>query len=85
MARPKIKKNKQGIALSRIDWELIKSKHYLEHGQVKTMPALSAESGLSRETLRAWEDNLPAAVNVIRFYMKQYDVTFEELVKDVHE
>jgi len=85
MAKKKLKRNKYGVVVTRIDWDLIRSKHYLDNGVVKTNDALSKEVGFSRETLRGWEDELPFAVSAIKQLTKVYGVTFEELVKEVYE
>lgn len=54
-----------------------------ERGIKKTLGSVSEESGFSRVSVCAWGKEAPAVVGVIYNFLKDNDLQFEDLVKEV--
>jgi hypothetical protein len=54
-----------------------------ETGQKKLLGSVSEECGVSLVIVKQWERKAPNIVAIIHAYLKEYNLTFEELVKEV--
>jgi antitoxin component HigA of HigAB toxin-antitoxin module len=54
-----------------------------ETGQKKLLGSVSKECGVSVVIVKQWEKKAPNIVAIIHAYLKEYNLTFEELVKEV--
>lgn len=85
MAKKKLKKTKNGFTVLSLNVEALKNKRCAMKSIIPTNNALSKETGLSLPTLKTWESELPQAVLVLNYLMKEYDMSFEELTQEVYE
>ena len=85
MAKKKLKKNKNGFPVLSLNFEKLKDKLYAKKGIIPTNKALSKETKLSLVTLTTWGYELPQAVLVLNYLMKEYDLTFEEITTEMYE
>ena len=54
-----------------------------ETGQKKLLGSVSEECGVSVVIVKQWEKKAPNIVAIIHAYLQEYNLTFEELVKEV--
>lgn len=55
-----------------------------ESGQKKLLGSISEECGVSVVIVNKWQKKAPNIVGIIHAYLKEYDLSFEELVKEVN-
>jgi hypothetical protein len=54
-----------------------------ESGEKKLLGSVSEECDVSLVIVKKWETKAPNIVAIIHAYLKEYNLTFEELVKEV--
>lgn len=54
-----------------------------DRGVKKTLGSVSEEGGFSRVALGKWQKKAPAVVGLIYHFLKENELTFEDLVKEV--
>jgi len=55
-----------------------------ETGEKKLLGSVSKECGVSVVIVNKWQKKAPNIVGIIYAYLKEYDLSFEELVKEVN-
>ena len=55
-----------------------------ETGEKKLLGSVSQECGVSPVIVKKWERKAPNIVAIIHAYLKEYNLSFEELVKEVN-
>ena len=55
-----------------------------ESGEKKLLGSISEECGVSVVIVKQWQTKAPNIVGLIHAYLKEYNLTFEELVKEVN-
>jgi hypothetical protein len=55
-----------------------------ETGEKKLLGSVSKECGVSNVIVKQWETKAPNIVAIIHAYLKEYNLSFEELVKEVN-
>ena len=55
-----------------------------ETGEKKLLGSVSEECGVSPVIVKKWERKAPNIVAIIHAYLKEYNLSFEELVKEVN-
>jgi hypothetical protein len=85
MSNKKLKKGKGGLAVVHFDFESLSEKHIVKTGKPLSKGEFAKITGGSYELLPNWRKELPHALSIINHFMKEYDMDFEELVKEVHE
>ena len=85
MAKKKLKKGKGGLTVVRFDYEAMRNKHTSKTGEYLEKGEFADMTGGTRQLLANWTKELPHALSIINHLMKEYDMSFEELVKEVYE
>lgn len=85
MARKKLKKSSKGLNVLKLNHEELSRRYALKNGKGLTPKLLSDLTGHTQVMLKKWESELPQPISVISHLMRELDMTFEELVKEVYE
>jgi hypothetical protein len=85
MAKKKLKKNKYGITAVRFDYESFVKLYCSKEGKNVNKGEFADITGCSRVMLAGWIVEMPQALAIINHFMKEFDMDFEDLVKEVYE